>query len=459
VSGGDQQPSREQRHCRDGNGPSMTGTDQRQGHVGEQLPTGRGPAMAGSSPQQGDDGQHVGRANYSPAMTGSDSRQGHGREQLPAGRRPPLVETNQVLDRAAGYPGIRGRAAMTGSDPQLGRVAPCPPAGAGPTARSGAPSAAAPQRLLLGALGLLALVLMGASLARGEADLGALPPELARTILIELRLPRALLAAAIGAALGLTGAAMQALLRNPLASPDVVGSSAGAGLGAVVAGYLLAGGSSLAFAAGGVAGALVALALLWALAGAGAGTATLILAGIAVSALAGALTSLALSLAPSPFALYDAFFWLLGGLEDRSLAHVAVALPLIAAGAALIAPQARALDRLTLGEEVAQSLGTSLVRLRWAVLGGTALAVGGSVAVAGSIGFIGLVAPHLVRPLVGHRPAATLLPAALAGACLLAADLATRAAPPGVDLKLGVLTALIGAPFFLWLILKGRGHA
>lgn len=315
-------------------------------------------------------------------------------------------------------------------------------------------------RSLTGLLALAALALLAASLARGQADLSALPPDLARTILLELRLPRALLAAAIGAALGLTGAAMQALLRNPLASPDVVGSSAGAGLGAVVAGYLLAGGSSIAFAAGGVAGALGALALLWAIAGAGAGTATLILAGVAVSALAGALTSLALSLAPSPFALYDAFFWLLGGLQDRSLAHVAVALPLIAAGAALIAPRARALDRLTLGEDVAQSLGTDLVRLRWSVLGGTALAVGGAVAVAGSIGFIGLVAPHLVRPLVGHRPSATLAPAALAGACLLlAADLATRAAPPGVELKLGVLTALLGAPFFLWLILKGRGSA
>lgn len=315
------------------------------------------------------------------------------------------------------------------------------------------------QRLLIGLLALAALGLFGASLAHGQADLSRLPPDLARTILIELRLPRAVLAAAIGAALGLTGAAMQALLRNPLASPDVVGSSAGAGLGAVIAGYLLAGGSTIAFAAGGVAGALVALLLLWLLAGAGAGTATLILAGVAVSALAGALTSLALSLAPSPFALYDAFFWLLGGLQDRSLAHVGVALPLIAAGAALIAPHARDLDRLTLGEEVAQSLGTRLPRLRWAILGGTALAVGGSVAVAGAIGFIGLVAPHLVRPLVGHRPAATLLPAALAGACLLlAADLATRATPPGVELRLGVLTALIGAPFFLWLILKGRRH-
>lgn len=315
-------------------------------------------------------------------------------------------------------------------------------------------------RLLNGVLALAALALFGLSLAHGEARLQALPQDLARAIILDVRLPRALLAAAIGAALGLTGAAMQALLRNPLASPDVVGSSAGAGLGAVVAGYLIAGGSTLAFAAGGVAGALVALLLLWAIAGAGAGTATLILAGVAVSALAGALTSLALSLAPSPFALYDAFFWLLGGLQDRSLAHVAVALPLIATGGALIAPQARHLNRLTLGEDVAQSMGTRLPRLRWAVLAGTALAVGGGVAVAGAIGFIGLVAPHLVRPLVGHRPSATLAPSALAGGCLLlAADLATRAAPPGVELKLGVLTALIGAPFFLWLILKGRAGA
>ena len=281
-------------------------------------------------------------------------------------------------------------------------------------------------------------------------------PELARTIMLELRLPRTALALLIGGSLGLGGAAMQGLLRNPLASPDVLGPSTGASLGAVVAGYFL-GGGVFAVAIGGMAGALLALALLLALAGRAAGTATLVLAGVAISALGGALVNLALSLAPSPYALYDVMFWLLGSLADRSLPQLAVAAPLIIAGGALLLAQRHRLDTLALGEDVAASLGVAIQRLRWTVVIATGIMVGAGVAVAGSIGFIGLVVPHLVRPLVGNRPGAALVPAGLAGsALLLAADMAVRLPVNGQELKLGVLTALLGAPFFLWLVVRSR---
>ena len=281
-------------------------------------------------------------------------------------------------------------------------------------------------------------------------------PALARTMLIELRLPRTALALLIGASLGLGGAAMQGLLRNPLASPDVLGPSTGASLGAVIAGYFL-GGGTLAIAAGGITGALIALGLLLALAGPAATTATLVLAGVAISALGGALVNLALSLAPSPYALYDVMFWLLGSLADRSLPQLAIAGPIIVAAGAAVLSRAPALDSLALGEDVAESLGVDVRRLRWTIVVATGIMVGAGVAVAGSIGFIGLVVPHLVRPLVGNRPGAALLPSALAGAALLVcADMAVRIPVGGQELKLGVLTALIGAPFFLWLVVKGR---
>jgi len=308
-------------------------------------------------------------------------------------------------------------------------------------------------------LALLAATLFTASLLLGPVNLLHLPPDLARTILIELRLPRAALGLLVGAALGTSGAALQGLTRNPLASPDVLGASAGAALGAVAVAYLAAATATLAVAAGAMAGAGLALALLVALAGRAASTTTLVLAGVAVSALAGALTSLALSLAPSPFALYDALFWLFGSLADRSLAHLAAAAPFIALGTALLLTTAPMLDRLALGDEVATTLGVSLPRLRARILIGSTLAVGASVAVAGAIGFVGLIVPHLVRPLVRYHPGRALLPSALGGACLLtAADLLTRLAPPGPELKLGVLTTLIGAPFFLHLVLRRRGE-
>lgn len=314
-------------------------------------------------------------------------------------------------------------------------------------------------RGLLSTLVIVCLALFAAGLAFGPARLADLPADLARAILVELRLPRAALALLIGAGLGASGAAVQGLTRNPLASPDVLGVSAGAGFGAVLVAYFWPLAGTLATAAGALLGAGGALAGLLALAGPAASTSTLVLAGVAVSALMGAGTSLALSLAPSPFALYDALTWLFGSLADRSLAHLAVGGPLIVAGLALLLARPRALDALALGEEVASTMGVDSAALRRRVLIGSTLAVGGGVAVAGSIGFVGLIVPHLVRPLTGHLPGRAVLPSALGGAALLsAADLLTRLAPPGPELKLGVLTTLIGAPFFVALVVRGRGQ-
>ncbi|WP_313671612.1 iron ABC transporter permease [Sandarakinorhabdus sp.] len=308
-------------------------------------------------------------------------------------------------------------------------------------------------------LALLCAMLALASLALGPVDLAALwerDPDLARILFLELRLPRTGLALAIGAGLGASGAAAQALFRNPLASPDVLGPSSGAALGAVLAGYFF-GAGVIGMALGGLAGAGLALLLLLALAGKSAGTTRLVLVGVAVAMLLGVAINLALSLAPSPFALYDLMFWLMGSLNDRSLTQLALAAPLIGVGVVLLVRAGPALDTLALGEEVAQSLGVGIASVQGRVVLAIALATGAGVAVAGSIGFIGLIVPHLVRPHVGHRPGAAILPSALAGGALLtAADIAVRLVPASLDLRLGVLTALIGAPFFLSLILKGR---
>ncbi|HYH22133.1 MAG TPA: iron ABC transporter permease [Azospirillum sp.] len=324
-------------------------------------------------------------------------------------------------------------------------------------------------RLLPGALTLLVLALFVGSLAVGPSavglgtalqDLLAGADTTAAVIVAEIRLPRALLGIGVGATLGLAGAALQGMLRNPLAEPGVVGVSPFAALGAVIAFYTgLSGTFALALPLGGILGALLAVGLLYALAGRGGGMLTLVLAGMALSSLAGALTSLALSLSPNPFALAEIVFWLLGSLADRSLTHVWLALPFMAVGWALLLTAGRHLDALTLGELTARSLGVDLGRLRLRIVLGTALAVGAAVAVSGTIGFVGLIVPHLMRPLVGWQPGRLLLPSALGGAALtLAADIAVRL-PGGAELKLGVVTALIGAPFFLALVLRTRGSA
>ncbi len=325
-----------------------------------------------------------------------------------------------------------------------------------------------PSRVVL-ALGLLVAVLFCASVAVGYAplDLGAAfrdllarRPSVAALVLSELRLPRAILGAAVGFSLGLTGAALQGLMRNPLADPGVVGVSGAAALGAVIAFYFgFSTSFALALPLGGLMGAAAATAVLLALAARGAGTVMLILAGVALSSLAGALTALALNLAPSPYAALELVFWLMGSLADRSLVHVALALPFMAVGWVLVLATGPALDALTLGEDAAESLGFPLRRVRLLVIGGTAAAVGASVAVAGAIGFVGLVVPHLVRPLVGHRPGRLLAASGLAGAALtLGADIAVRLVPTRPELQLGVVTALIGAPFFLVLLARLRGR-
>ncbi|HZP21199.1 MAG TPA: iron ABC transporter permease [Bauldia sp.] len=277
-------------------------------------------------------------------------------------------------------------------------------------------------------------------------------------IINEIRLPRALLALMIGGTLGLSGAALQGLLRNPLAAPSLFGAPAAAALGAVIVIVIGAADAlsyALPFAA--IAGALLSVGLLVLVAGPRASLLVLILAGLAISSLAGAGTSLALNLAPNPFAALEIAFWLLGSLEDRSMQHVMIALPFMAAGAALLLWDGRAFRALTLGEEAAASLGFNLTLVRLRVILGVAAAVGGGVAVAGSISFVGLVAPHLVRPFVRYDPGRLLLPATLSGAALLlASDIAVRLIPSNGEIKVGVLTALIGAPFFIALILRRR---
>jgi len=279
-----------------------------------------------------------------------------------------------------------------------------------------------------------------------------------RTIVWEIRLPRTILATAIGAILGMSGAALQGYLRNPLAEPGLIGVSSGAALGAVVALYSgLSSSFALALPLAGLTGALIAVIIVYVLAGARANPLTLILAGVAISSFAGALTSLALNLSPSPFAALEIVFWMMGSLVDRSMDHVALALPFIIAGLGLLALTGRALDALTLGEDVAETLGVNIRRTQAIIVMGVALGVGAAVSVSGVIGFVGLVAPHLLRPLAHSRPGVLLFLSALGGACLLlGADSAVRLFSSGQEMKLGVLTALVGAPFFLMLIMKAR---
>ena len=301
----------------------------------------------------------------------------------------------------------------------------------------------------------------GELLAQKFALIAETDPEIASLVLMEVRLPRALLGFLVGTTLGLSGAALQGLLRNPLAEPGLIGASSGAALGAVLVFYSgLAAGSAMLVPIGGVAGALAALALLYLLAGRNPAIVTIILAGVAISAFCGALTSLALNLSPSPYAALEIVFWMLGSLTDRSMAQVWFVLPFMGVGWLLVASTWRALDALALGEHTAATLGFSMRSVTLRAILGTGLAVGAAVSVTGVIGFVGLVVPHLMRPLVGQRPASLLLPSALGGAALvLAADLVVRLPADGPELKLGVVTALLGAPFFLWLILRTRRQA
>ncbi len=324
------------------------------------------------------------------------------------------------------------------------------------------------QPVLLSALGLLVALLFAASLLIGPAALGLgeslsalFRGEGGPVVLVmqEIRLPRAILGLLVGAVLGLSGAAMQGFLRNPLAEPGLIGVSSSAALGAVLALQTgLAAAFTLALPLAALTGAALSVLLILALAGPRGGALSLILAGIAISALAGAGTQLVLNLSANPFAVMEIVYWMMGSLADRSMTHVWIGAPFMVAGAAALLLTGRALDALTLGEDAAQSMGISLRRLRLMIILGTAAAIGASVAVAGAIGFVGLVIPHLLRPLTGGQPS-RLLPAAMLGgaAMLLASDIAVRLIAPDQDLKLGVLTALVGAPFFLHLLWRMRG--
>ncbi|CUH80145.1 Iron-uptake system permease protein FeuC [Tritonibacter multivorans] len=314
--------------------------------------------------------------------------------------------------------------------------------------------------LVVPVLFLLSLTLGPAEVSAGDSLAALFSDDYGPLSLVmrEIRLPRSVLAVLIGAGLGLAGAAMQGYLRNPLAEPGLIGVSSSAALGAVFAiNTGLATGMALGLPIAALAGALIGVGLVLLLAGPQGGSITLILAGIAISAMAGALTSLVLNLSPNPFAANEIVFWMMGSLADRSMLHVWLVLPFVAVGAVILLRLGRGLDALTLGEDAAQSMGVNLNRLRLMLVFGTASVVGGATAIAGAIGFIGLVVPHILRPFVHGQPSRLLWVSALGGAVMLQlADIAVRVILPTRDLKLGVVTALVGAPLFLHLIYKTR---
>ena len=315
--------------------------------------------------------------------------------------------------------------------------------------------------LLIGGLSLASLVIGPAPIGPWQALAALVSDQGSASIVVrEIRLPRTLLALLVGWIFGLTGASLQGLLRNPLADTAVFGAPQAAAFGAVLVLYSgLVGALSWALPVAAIAGALLSIALVVTVAGRRATVVVLVLAGLAIGSLAGAGTSLAISLSPNPFAITEIVFWLLGSFEDRSGLHVWLALPFILAASALVLSTSTGLRALALGEETARSLGTNVTRLRLLVVAGAAIGTGASVAVAGSIGFVGLVAPHLVRPFAGYDPARTLVPSGLAGAALLlAADCAVRLIPSQTEVKIGVLTAILGVPFFLWVIARRKAE-
>ncbi|MEL6567456.1 MAG: iron ABC transporter permease [Pseudomonadota bacterium] len=279
-----------------------------------------------------------------------------------------------------------------------------------------------------------------------------------RTVIWEIRLPRALAAFLVGAALGLSGAALQGLLRNPLAEPGVLGVSASSALTATVSIYYgLAALTPWMLPLAAIVGALLATGLLAFAAIKTQSVVTLILIGVGLSSFAGALMSLLMNLAPNPFTLSDMVSWMLGSVANRGHSDIAFSAPFLVVGAGVLLATRRGLSALTLGEEAAAGLGLNLRNQRIFTVLGAGLATGASVALAGAIGFVGIVAPHLVRPWVGHDPSRTLMPSALlAGLILVLADIAVRLMPTSQELKLGVVAALIGAPAFIWIAMQRR---
>lgn len=319
--------------------------------------------------------------------------------------------------------------------------------------------------LLIIAIAIAAVISLNTGLAdinvmRGLQDFFAGEQSLAANVVGEIRLPRLMLALVIGATLGMSGAAMQGLLRNPLADPGVLGVSSGAAFGAICTLYFGVAASAWYWLPGAaIVGALLTLLMVYLLAGLHSSMLALILAGTAMSAIMVGLIAVALNFAPSMYAMQEIVFWMLGSLANRHFDHVSIALPLVVISWIMMLSRYRFLDALSLGEDSARSLGFNNQRERWILLLGIAIGVGACVAVSGSIGFIGLVIPHLLRPFVGYRPGRLMFASALGGALLLVlADILVRQFDTARELKLGVVTSLIGAPFFLLLILKTRSR-
>ena len=309
--------------------------------------------------------------------------------------------------------------------------------------------------MLLGAL----LVAVPLSLLAGRVWLDPFSdlPANALVIFADLRLPRAILAITLGAGLGAAGAAMQGYLRNPLADPGLFGIAPGAALGAVLTFWTGLAATAWALPAFALVGAAAAMALLGLIAGRTGSVMLFTLAGMMIASLAGALMSLAISLAPTPFAMSEIVTWLMGALADRSWREVMFAVPLTLAGIGLLVLAGKSLDALSLGEAAARSLGVDPGRLQWLMIAGVGLTVGAGVAAAGIIGFVGLIVPHLLRRYTDRRPSSLILPSALAGALLLLlADSLCRVLPLASELRLGIALSLLGAPFFLALLLRMR---
>ncbi len=323
---------------------------------------------------------------------------------------------------------------------------------------------AAPIELVLGALVLIIAV---ASLMVGASGLNLTrlwqgvtgSDEVAAIVLREIRLPRMLLSLCVGAALGLSGAAIQALTRNPLAEPAVLGTPQAAALGAVAVLYTgIAAANSVLLAIAAIAAAGLAMGLIVFIIRSRQNILTLLLAGIGIGSLAGAAMSFVISISPNPYAVMEIVFWLMGSFEDRSMIHVAIALPFLLLSVAMIFSCRRAYTAMALGDDVARSMGVDVSRVTLLTAGGIAVGVGSSVAVSGAIGFVGLIAPHLVRPWCGGDPGRTLVPSALCGAVLTGlADILVRLIPSTGEIRVGVITAIIGAPLFIWLIVTRRG--
>lgn len=323
------------------------------------------------------------------------------------------------------------------------------------------PSITAPAAVFfLFAISVASLLQGPANLGLGEVVAGIMGTgdEVTNTIVRELRIPRLLLSLLVGAILAGAGAALQGYLRNPLAEPAILGASNAAALGAVIALHMGVASASIyimPLAAG--ACTVISMALLLAFSVRSTSTLTLVLTGIAISSLAGAGISLVLNMSTNPFAAMEIAFWLLGSVEDRSMQHAIIAAPLIAIGMALLMWNARALDALSLGEDSAQSLGFNMNWVRARLILGVSLGVGAAVSVAGAIGFVGLVAPHIARGLGYTAPSRVMLPAALIGATLVtAADILVRVLETTNELKLGVVTAVIGGPFLILILRRTR---